>query len=173
MTLVSRVSIDIRVQSGDWTSALEDIEPLSRRTIEVAAAEMDVAGEVSVLFTDDSEMRGLNRQWRGEDKATDVLSFPSDTPSPPGEPEFLGDIAIGLETSRSDALALDRPFDSHIAHLLVHGFLHLLGHDHIEDADAAVMEPLEVAILARLGWPDPYQDASSNPRPGTPSGAHE
>jgi len=70
MTLVSRVSIDIRVQSGDWTSALEDIEPLSRRTIEVAAAEMDVAGEVSVLFTDDSEMRGLNRQWRGKDKAT-------------------------------------------------------------------------------------------------------
>lgn len=173
MKPASRLSVDIRVQAGDWAGALEDIEPLSRRALEAAAADTGVAGEVSVLFTDDAEMRVLNSQWRGKDKPTDVLSFPSDSPTPPGEPDFLGDIAIGLETSRTDSLALKRPLDAHISHLLVHGFLHLLGHDHIDDADAAVMEPLEVGILAKLGWPDPYQDVSPNPRPGTPSGAHE
>lgn len=172
MTQSPRLTIEICIQAGDWAGALDDIEPLSRRTLEAAAASSDVRGEVSLLFTDDAEMQGLNRQWRGKDKATDVLSFPSDAPAPPGEPDFLGDIAIGLETSRADALAMNRPFDAHISHLLVHGFLHLLGHDHIEDADAAVMEPLEVAILAKLGWPDPYQ-LPSNLQPGPRSGAHE
>jgi len=99
---------------------------------------------------------GLNKQWRGFDKPTDVLSFPSDGPDFPGAPRLLGDIALGYETSTADAAKLSRPLDAHISHLVLHGFLHLLGYDHIEPADAAVMEKLEAEILAELGWPDPY-----------------
>lgn len=169
----SRLSIDLRVEAGDWSGAVDDIEPLSWRALEAAAAATGATGEVSILFTDDAEMRALNAQWRGKDKPTDVLSFPSDGPDIPGEPAFLGDIAIGLETTRLDAETMGRPLKAHVSHLLVHGFLHLLGHDHIEDEDAAVMEPLEVSILAGLGWPDPYQDNSTHPELETPSKTHE
>jgi probable rRNA maturation factor len=168
-----RLTIDIRVESPEWAGALDDIEPLSWRALEAAAAEAGATGEVSVLFTDDAEMHELNRQWRGKDKPTDVLSFPSDAPSPPGEPPFLGDIAIGLETTRNDAREMGRPLDAHVSHLLVHGFLHLLGHDHIEEDDAAVMEPLEVKILAGLGWPDPYLDRSATTEPSRLTETHE
>jgi probable rRNA maturation factor len=111
---------------------------------------------MAVLLTDDAEMRALNQQWRGIDKPTDVLSFPSESPEIPGQPQYLGDVAVGYETALRDAEAMQRPFEGHISHLLVHGFLHLLGYDHIEAADATIMEPLEAEILAGLGWPDPY-----------------
>ena len=113
-------------------------------------------GEMAVLLTDDAEMHALNQQWRGIDKPTDVLSFPSESPEIPGQPQYLGDVAVGYETALRDAEAMQRPFEGHISHLLVHGFLHLLGYDHIEAADATIMEPLEAEILAGLGWPDPY-----------------
>ena len=111
---------------------------------------------MAVLLTDDAEMHALNQQWRGIDKPTDVLSFPSESPEIPGQPQYLGDVAVGYETALRDAEAMQRPFEGHISHLLVHGFLHLLGYDHIEAADATIMEPLEAEILAGLGWPDPY-----------------
>lgn len=173
MTSAPQLVVDIRIEGGDWAAALDDIEPLSWRALEAAAAEVGASGEVSVLFTDDAEIRDLNRQWRGKDKATDVLSFPSDGPDIPGQPAFLGDIAVALETTRDDAERMGRPLDAHVSHLLVHGFLHLLGHDHVADEDAAVMEPMETRILAGLGWPDPYQDTSLNPEPGLPSEPHE
>ncbi|OYW43676.1 MAG: rRNA maturation RNase YbeY [Rhodobacterales bacterium 12-64-8] len=122
----------------------------------MAAARQGEAGEVAILLTDDAEMRALNKQWRGLDKATDVLSFPGEGPEIPGQPQYLGDIAVGYETARRDADAMRRPFEAHMAHLLIHGFLHLLGYDHIEAEDAKVMEPLEAELLAGLGWPDPY-----------------
>lgn len=173
MTSQARLSCDIRVEATDWSGALDDIEPLSWRALEAAAAATGASGEVSVLFTDDAEMRSLNAQWRGRDKPTDVLSFPSDGPDIPGEPVFLGDIALGFETTRHDADTMGRPLDAHVSHLLVHGFLHLLGHDHIEDEDAAMMEPLEISILAGLGWPDPYQDYTTPPELETPSKTDE
>jgi probable rRNA maturation factor len=149
------ISIDLRIEDARW-NALGDIEALSARALEAAAKRTGEAGEVAVLLTNDAEMRALNKQWRQIDKATDVLSFPSDGPQIPGEPRHLGDIAIGHETAMHDAETMNRPFDGHFSHLLIHGFLHLIGYDHIEPEDAAVMEPLEADILAQLGWPDPY-----------------
>ena len=133
-----------------------------------AAAHLKSGGELAILFTDDAEMRVLNRQWRDLDKPTDVLSFPSDQPEIPGQPQYLGDIALGYETAFRDAEAMQRPFDAHVSHLLIHGFLHLLGYDHIETKDAQVMEPLETQILASLGWPDPN---ASGPNAGEQGGS--
>lgn len=149
------LSIDLRIADPRW-EALGDLDALAAHVLGLAAARMAQGGEIAILLTDDAEMHALNRQWRGMDKPTDVLSFPSDSPEIPGQPQYLGDIAVGYETSLRDAEAMGRPFEGHASHLLVHGFLHLLGYDHIETDDAKVMEPLEAEILAALGWPDPY-----------------
>ena len=155
MSAAPTISIDLRIEDARW-NALGDIEALSARALEAASRRTGEAGEVAILLTNDAEMRALNMQWRQIDKATDVLSFPSDGPEIPGEARHLGDIAIGHETAMQDAETMNRPFDGHFSHLLIHGFLHLIGYDHIEPEDAAVMEPLEADILAQLGWPDPY-----------------
>lgn len=149
------LAIDLRVADPRW-QALGDVDAFAARVLGRAAAHMKTTGEIAILMTDDAEMHVLNRQWRGKDKPTDVLSFPSDGPEIPGQPQYLGDIALGYETSLRDAEAMHRPFEAHASHLLIHGFLHLLGYDHIEPEDAKVMEPLEADILAGLGWPDPY-----------------
>lgn len=147
--------VDLRVADSRWRS-LGDLEALAGRVLGHAASRLGARGELSILFTNDAEMQALNRLWRGFDKPTDVLSFPSDDPEIPGQPQYLGDIALGYETSLRDAESMKRPLEGHISHLLIHGFLHLLGYDHIEADDAKVMEPLEAEILAGLGWPDPY-----------------
>ncbi len=150
---------DVRIEDARWNAAppgLPDLEDLAQRILASAAAEMETGGAVDLLFTDDAEMQRLNRDWRGIDKPTDVLSFPAAGPGEPGQPAPLGDVALGFETVAADAAAMARPMDAHVAHLLIHGFLHLLGHDHIEPGEAAVMEALETKILAKLGWPDPY-----------------
>lgn len=149
------LTADLRIADPRWES-LGDVEALAARVLGHAATAMEQGGEVSILMTNDAEMHALNKQWRGFDKPTDVLSFPSDGPGIPGEAPQLGDIAIGYETAFKDAESMGRPFEGHISHLLIHGFLHLLGYDHIESEDAKVMEPLEARILAGLGWPDPY-----------------
>ena len=151
------LSSDTRISEPRWRQELADVEGLCRRVLGVASAHMKAGGEVSILFTDDAEMQALNRRWRGLDKPTDVLSFPAEGPEIPGAPAYLGDIALGYETAMADAATMGRPAEAHVSHLLVHGFLHLLGYDHLESADAAVMEPLEAVILADLGWPDPYR----------------
>jgi probable rRNA maturation factor len=115
-------------------------------------------GELAIVLTDDSAIRALNRDWRGKDTATNVLSFPAPA-SPPaegGHPRLLGDIVIAYETTAREAGAEARPFRHHLTHLAVHGFLHLLGHDHVADAEAEAMEALEIAVLARLDVPNPY-----------------
>ncbi|MEP7210492.1 MAG: rRNA maturation RNase YbeY [Alphaproteobacteria bacterium] len=159
---------DARVSDPRWSETLGDVDGLCGRALAAASAHMKAGGEVSVLFTDDAEMQALNQRWRGLDKPTDVLSFPADGPEIPGEPAHLGDIALGFGIAMRDAVSMDRPVAAHISHLLVHGFLHLLGYDHIESADAAVMEPLEAEILAGLGLPDPY---ASGPYRADPDGA--
>lgn len=151
----SRVGIDLRVEDERW-NALGDIEALAQTALEAAAKRVGEAGEVAILLTNDAEMHALNKQWRNIDKPTDVLSFPSDDPEIPGELRHIGDIAIGHETAMQDAQTMNRPFPGHFSHLLIHGFLHLVGYDHIDPEDAAVMEPLETEILATLSWPDPY-----------------
>jgi probable rRNA maturation factor len=147
--------VDLRIADPRW-QALDDVDALAQRVLGLASATLKAPGEVSVLMTADPEMQDLNRRWRKLDKPTDVLSFPSDGPDISGQPKHIGDIALGYETALRDAEAMNRPFEAHISHLLIHGFLHLIGYDHIEPKDAAVMEPLEAKILAGLGWPDPY-----------------
>jgi probable rRNA maturation factor len=132
----------------------------------ITAAEMvdaDTAeAELAVMLTDDAGIRTLNSNWRGIDKPTNVLSFPALQPSGAGKPDdaprMLGDIAIAYETTRKEADDEQKPFDHHLSHLAVHGFLHLIGYDHEKDDDAEAMEALEQEILAQLGIPDPYAD---------------
>jgi probable rRNA maturation factor len=112
-------------------------------------------GAVTVVVDDDAHIRALNKLWRGFDKPTNVLSFPSPD-TQPGPEWTLGDIAISYETAAREAVAEDKSFADHMAHLSVHGFLHLLGYDHESDDDAEEMEGLERDILARIGVADPY-----------------
>ena len=140
-------------------------ESVIRRAIaaaaEIAAADVGNA-ELAVMLTDDAGIRTLNSNWRGIDKPTNVLSFPALQPTGPGgsdnAPRMLGDIAIAYETTRREADDEQKPFDHHLSHLAVHGFLHLIGFDHENDVDATEMESLERDILADLGIPDPYAD---------------
>ena len=149
--------IDARVSDRRWNEALKR-KPgtLAVKAVAAAMKAAEKPGAVEILFTDDAEMRRLNRQWRKLDKPTDVLSFPSEGPKISGQPKHLGDIALGFGTALRDANAMNRAFEAHVSHLVIHGFLHLVGYDHIKRQDAAVMEPLETKILAGLGWPDPY-----------------
>ena len=107
------------------------------------------------MLTDDSAIRLLNRDWRGTDAATNVLSFPARNGG--GEPPLIGDIVLAYETIAREARDEGKPFDHHVAHLTVHGFLHLIGYDHQRSKDAGEMERLERKILRRLAIPDPYR----------------
>ncbi len=114
--------------------------------------------ELSLVFADDATIREINAEWRNKDSATNVLSFPAFPVTPGAMPgPMLGDIVIAYETVAREAETLEKDFDDHLTHLLVHGFLHLLGYDHIENEEAEVMEGLETRILATLDLSDPYQ----------------
>ncbi|MEM9009917.1 MAG: rRNA maturation RNase YbeY [Pseudomonadota bacterium] len=160
--------VEVVVEAGAWDAAM--LTPLAERA---CAAALRAAGapsavwEVALLATDDAAMARLNAGFRGRDRATNVLSWPAadlrpETPgSTPRPPEtdadlHLGDIALGWETCRAEAIEADRPLAQHLAHLIVHALLHLLGYDHGTDADATLMEGLERIALAELGVPDPY-----------------
>lgn len=131
-----------------------------RKAIEAAAMLSAAQGEVSVVLTDDTAIRALNRDWRNIDKATNVLSFPAGKPGSSAAATqssimMLGDIVVAYETLARECAEEDKSFLHHLAHLTVHGFLHLMGYDHETDLDAEAMERLESAILARLDVPDP------------------
>lgn len=150
------VTADIVVESELWAA-----EPRAEATvaaaISAAAAHSTRGGEVSILLADDSAVRDINRQFRGLDKPTNVLSFPAaDTPATQGH---IGDIVIAYETLRKECEAEDRQFVHHLAHLTVHGFLHLIGYDHETDAEADEMEALESRIMISMNMPDPWRDA--------------
>lgn len=146
------IELDLRVAAEAWSEAIAGLEQVCVRALNAGAEAGGLSGQVSVLLTDDAEIQTLNRDWRGRDKPTDVLSFEADEMDKP----FLGDIALSLGVSRKDAEVRSIDLAQHLSHLLIHGLLHLAGHDHIEDTDAAKMEALEVQALASLGWPDPY-----------------
>jgi probable rRNA maturation factor len=138
-------------------------EPVILRAVEAAAEMIDADtddAELAIMLTDDVGIRTLNKNWRGIDKPTNVLSFPAlqptGTPAPGDAPRMLGDIAIAYETLRREADDEHKPFDHHLSHLAIHGFLHLVGYDHETDEEAEKMETLEREILAQLGIPDPY-----------------
>jgi probable rRNA maturation factor len=155
---------EVLIVAGCWQNEPE-AEAVIQRAIAAAAetADADVGdAELAVMLTDDAGIRTLNCNWRGIDKPTNVLSFPALQPtaaSQPGDaPRMLGDIAIAYETMRKEADDEGKPFDHHLSHLAVHGFLHLIGYDHETDDQAEAMETLEQEILAQLGISDPYAD---------------
>jgi len=118
-----------------------------------AATAEGVGGTVSLLLGDDAAIAALNKEFRGKDGPTNVLSFP---PAEQGEAGFLGDIALAAETIAVEAESQGKSLDNHAVHIVVHGFLHLLGYDHMDEADAEKMEARERSILASLGISDPY-----------------
>jgi probable rRNA maturation factor len=156
--------VDVLVQSPLWEQ-----RPSAVQTVEtaIAAAAAHIAApprEVAVLLTDDESIRALNRDWRKIDKPTNVLSFPAAQTAQLDVPH-LGDIVVAYETLARECADENKEFTHHLAHLSVHGFLHLMGYDHETDSGADAMERLESAILARLGVPDPYvaRDLASAP----------
>ena len=147
-------SVDLQIASPQW-----DAESAAEQTVRdaIAAAAAAVAaddGEVSVVLTDDATIRTLNRDWRKIDKPTNVLSFPA--PDTAGGEKMFGDIVIAYETLARECDEEDRVFLHHLAHLTVHGFLHLIGYDHQTDSDADAMEALESKIMIAMKRPDPY-----------------
>jgi len=148
-------AIDVLVESELWNAA-DDARSMARRAVAQAAAMLSTpTAELAIVLTDDSAIRSLNHAWRGVDAATNVLSFP--TTRPHGEPPLIGDIVLAYETIAAEARAQRKPFAHHVAHLAVHGFLHLLGYDHKRDKDAAAMEQAERDVLRSLAIPDPYR----------------
>jgi probable rRNA maturation factor len=155
--------IDVVVESGLWKES-RNVKSLLRRAVRESSAAQSTSGaELAIVLTDDSAIRLLNRQWRGIDKATNVLSFP--TKDARGEPPLIGDIVLAYETVAREAREQGKPFADHLAHLAVHGYLHLLGYDHQRHKDAEAMEQIERAVLRRLAIPDPYRPHARATKP--------
>jgi probable rRNA maturation factor len=167
------VELELEIELDSVWPAEADWETLAEQA---AAAAAQVAPELanprlsaSLLFADDAEVHALNREWRGKDKPTNVLSFPMLERaellalSPGGPPELLGDIALAYETCLREAAEKGVSLANHATHLVVHGLLHLAGHDHeTSPADAAAMEMLEIKALALMGVEDPYGDTDQS-----------
>ena len=155
------MKVSIAVEDSAW-AAVPGLEELTHSAVAaaLAGARADAAdSETVVLFTDDIAMAGLNAEWRGKNSPTNVLSFPSapDMIIPEGQPRPLGDIVLASGVVAREAQEQGKTLSDHTLHLIVHGVLHLLGHDHMDDIEANAMERLETDILKGLGVPDPYE----------------
>lgn len=152
------IDVDIRVEAGAWPARAE-LDPLVRRVVGAAAASVHLppgGGELSLLLTDDAHICALNRRYREIDRPTNVLAFPSTPPADAQIGAILGDIVIASETLRREAESRGLTIEAHLSHLILHGFLHILGYDHENEAEASAMERLETGILGNLGIADPY-----------------
>ncbi|WP_336605349.1 rRNA maturation RNase YbeY [Stutzerimonas stutzeri] len=134
-----------------------------RRWCELALHQRTADSELTIRLVDEAEGRELNRDYRDKDYATNVLSFPADVPDGPGgvpmlDIPLLGDLVICVPVVEREATEQGKALQAHWAHLVIHGCLHLLGYDHLEDDEAEEMESLERQLLAELGHPDPYAD---------------
>lgn len=148
------MNITTDVEDPRWVT-LPEVEALVERA--VAAVLPNDSRNLDVLLTGDAEIRVLNKQWRGKDQATNILSFPSmEMPVPAGEVAHLGNLVLAWDTIEREAEAAQKPLIDHVVHLIVHGMLHLQGYDHESDVDGDEMEAQEAKILASLGIADPY-----------------
>jgi probable rRNA maturation factor len=161
------LTIETRVDCASW-SALAGLDAMIAESLQAALDESgDVlreGAEVSLLFCDDARIRELNRRYRGQDKPTNVLSFPG--PDPIETAHVLGDIAIAHETVAREALEQGKTLGHHCRHMIIHGFLHLLGYDHEVETEAEAMEAMEIRILRRLGVDNPYREHDSKETSG-------
>lgn len=155
--------IDITVENGQWPdeAVLRGLaEAAITTTVEIAGLEWPEGAELSLLFTDDTRMCGINKQWRDIDKTTNVLSFPgADIEIGQQSDLMIGDLVFALETVQCEAEVQNKEFEHHLTHLIVHGFLHLFGYDHQSEDQAEVMEQLETSVLLRMGINDPYDNS--------------
>ena len=140
--------IDIEVEAGAWSADVPDVEGVVAR----AAEQVAPPGDVVILLTDDETVRDLNDRFRGKDRPTNVLSFPA----PENARPHLGDIVLAYGVCAAEAREQGKPFADHLSHLVIHGILHLMGHDHEAEDEAEAMEAQERTLLAALGIPDPY-----------------
>lgn len=168
------MSLDIHIDADEEWDSSTDWARLAEAAASAAIAESAFPGliqgprpvELSIVLTSDEEVRALNAQWRGKDKPTNVLSFPQaeadelDDAERPGPELMLGDIVLARETCARESEEKALPLPDHAAHLLVHGTLHLLGYDHLDDETAEDMEAREIRALARLGLSNPYEMAA-------------
>jgi probable rRNA maturation factor len=160
------LTIDIVHDAGDW-SALGDVAGAIEAAVNALTDHRSLkpheSADVCIALSDDVAVRRLNARYRGKDKPTNVLSFPAgdDAQEPDSGSVFLGDVVLALETVQREAAELGIPPLHHIQHLAVHGVLHLNNYDHETDEDAAVMEGLEIEILATLGIASPYSHATA------------
>ena len=147
------------------------LRPVERARRAAAAAlearPSDRPVEAAIVLSEDAELHALNRRWRGKDKPTNVLSFPSGAAGPEGR-LLLGDVVLAFQTLAREADEAGKPLCDHLSHLVVHGVLHLMGYDHRRPAEARRMEALEVKVLAGLGIPDPYRATLPPARPRGP-----
>jgi probable rRNA maturation factor len=160
--------VDLVEEDARWAAL--DLEALAERACAAALDHLGIEGaEIALLACDDARIAALNGAFRDKGQPTNVLSWPSEeraagtpgaTPPAPEDLE-LGDIAIAYETCAREAAEAGKPMADHVIHLVVHGTLHLLGYDHIDDRDAALMEGLETEILGKLGVADPYGEAEA------------
>ncbi|HYG89032.1 MAG TPA: rRNA maturation RNase YbeY [Azospirillum sp.] len=164
------IEVDVTVsrENGAWP---EDAEWLAERAALAALSAVweaeDGPAELSVVLSDDALVQTLNRDYRGKDKPTNVLSFAlteTDSPEAEAAPTLLGDVVLAWETVAREAQEQGKPLSDHLCHLVVHGVLHLLGYDHEVDAEAEEMERLEVEVLSTLGISDPYAASSPDDR---------
>lgn len=178
--VVPPLTIDVLCQQADWYAAPFE-KTLPEKLAQAICRAFLAAGEskpheVSLVLSDDAQSQQLNRDWRGQGEPTNVLSFParnemgeasegsaargeaSDISAAQDQPALLGDIVIARETVLREAVVADKNPSDHLVHLVIHGLLHLLGYDHIDDGMAEKMETLEVAILAELGISSPYAE---------------
>jgi probable rRNA maturation factor len=160
------LTLDIRMQARRWRE-VEALRPRIEAAIAAGLAQAPLrpmpGAELSLLLTDDKRIRTVNRDWRGFDKPTNVLSFPAVPPGKIAASPVLGDIVLAYETLLREAQAEEKSFADHLSHLVIHGLLHLLGEDHETPEQAQRMEARETAALASLGIADPY--AGSEPEP--------
>ncbi len=151
--------VEVRIDSQGWCnfsrSICQTINDVVTTTLDLTETSSNV--EVSILLTDDTFVSKLNKTWRGTDGPTNVLSFPSGTQHS-ASPKILGDVVFSLQTIQAEALSADISELDHFKHLLVHGMLHLLGHNHKTPCEAKIMESAEVCILATLGVSNPYNE---------------
>jgi len=160
--MTAALAVDVTIEGADWPVLLPDAAAIAEETATVAWRHVarPAAGpaELSILLADDATVRRLNRAHRGQDKPTNVLSFPiGDTISVAGVPIMLGDVVLASGVVAREAVEQGKTAIAHFRHLVVHGVLHLAGYDHIADGDAEIMEALEVEILAALAVPNPYR----------------
>ena len=163
--------VDVVIEDSRWL--VLGLDPLAQAAVGAAFDHLGLAPAgftLCLMACDDARIATLNHDFRGKAAATNVLSWPSENrasaddgstpefpiPGPADDPDHLGDIAIAYDTCAAEAIAANKPLADHASHLIVHGFLHLLGYDHVRMADGDLMEATEAAILARLGLANPY-----------------